>query len=208
MGKSRGVRGGAVVFHPVRLNSPRWGGKGCPHSGPHFHVLGDSWLDHGAVARLHAKDGWVVKGLKARGSIEAARKTAHYLLSHAGQAAVLSAGNPAEEEPTRPRTPLETVTWFGTLSYNRLKVHVDRPEGVLCKVCERLVPLREWVEVHWRGKGPPPEGSGVCDPSEWRAEVHDQTDRSYELVRGPNPNGDPRAPLVSRKAGRSVEVFL
>ena len=197
-----------MVFHPVRLDSPRWGGTGCPHDGPHFHVLGDSWLDLPAVVALHARDGWVVKGLKVRGSLGSVRKTALYLLSHAGQATLLSAGNPAMEEPTRARTPLEAVTWFGTLSYNKLKVPLSRSEGAFCEVCGCLVPLAEWVEVHWRGKGPPPEGSGVCDPTDWRAEAHDRTDRSFVTVRGPNPNGDPVAPILSRVAGRPVEVSL
>jgi hypothetical protein len=183
--KARGIRGGAVFFHPVRLNSPRWGGKGCVHPGPHFHVLGDGWLDHSEVARGHVRDGWIVKGLGVRKSV---RETALYLLSHAGKAVLTEpvslSGNPALEEPTERRSPLETVTWFGTLSYNQLRGVKPPVEGLFCKVCEAKVPLKDWMTASWVGQGPPPEGYGVMNRTEWRAFTLDRTGRWLgEVVR-------------------------
>lgn len=172
---SRGVRGGALVFHPIRLASRRWGGSGCPHEGPHFHVLGDAWLDRSAVRAGHLRDGWVVRGLKVRGSAGSVRRTALYLLSHAGQATLSPEGNPALEGPTQKRPPVETVTWFGSMAYNRLRVAEPPPEGVLCAVCREMVPLREWIPLTWEGSGPPPADSGVADPTLWRARVLDRT---------------------------------
>jgi hypothetical protein len=124
-----------------------------------------------------------VKGLGVRKST---RETALYLLSHAGKAVPLDpewatldgpslTGNPALEEPTERRSPLETVTWFGTLSYNRLR-GVKRPaEGVVCPLCGVTVPLRDWMTLSWVGQGPPPEGSGVVDGNDWRAWALDRT---------------------------------
>ena len=161
-----------MVFHPVRLDSRRWGGGGCPHSGPHFHVVGDGWLERAEVARGHARDGWVVKGLGVRRSV---RETALYLLSHAGRADPPLTGNPALEQPTGGRSPFEVVTWFGSLSYNRLRVGRTPEPGVFCGVCRELVPVREWFELTWCGSGPPPEEPGVVEPAAWRACVLDRT---------------------------------
>lgn len=171
--KDRGIRGGAVVFHHMRMASERWGGNGCPRSGPHFHVVGDGWLDHRAVATGELRDGWVVRGFGVRKSV---RDTALYLLSHASQAEPRPSGNPALEQPTVRRSPFEVVTWFGSLSYNRLRLGRTPSEGVFCAICLELVPLREWFDLSWCGEGPPPEEPGVARSGEWRASATDRTD--------------------------------
>jgi hypothetical protein len=177
--RSRGVRGGALIYHPVRFESPRWGGNGCAHPGPHFHVLGDGWLDRAAVVRGHVRDGWVVKGLGVRSSV---RETALYLLSHAGKAVPVEPewtvgvrGNPALEEPTRRRSTLETVTWFGSLSYNKFRGAKRPSQGRYCPECGETVPLTEWFVLSWVGQGPPPLGSGVVRSDAWRAWALDRT---------------------------------
>jgi hypothetical protein len=177
-----------VVFHPFRVGSRRWNragsteGKrhGCAAFGPHFHIIGFGWLDHERVRTLHARDGWVVRGL---GPCRSVRETALYLLSHAGRAEPPPpSGNPAIEQPTRKRSPFAVVTWFGELSYNRLYCPPRLVEGRYCPVCELLVPLGEWFRLIWSGSGPPPEGSGVADHASWRGEAIDRTGSRSEWV--------------------------
>ncbi len=168
--RSRGFRGGGVVFHHMRLGARRFNqgrSLGC-RPGPHFHLLGDGWItqpgpcvhaqsDTMAFCR-HRPDpyaGWVVKNLGVRKSV---RSTALYLLSHASQGIL----------PKPDLRPPEVVTWFGSMAYNRLKLAPEAPGPMVCAVCKLSVPHAEWFLLAWSGQGPPPEGgSGVCEPGSW-----------------------------------------
>jgi hypothetical protein len=176
--RDRGIRGAAVVFHHMHLDSDRWGGGGCPSEGPHWHFLGDGWLDLQRVVDGQARDGWVVKGLGVRKSV---RETALYLLSHASMAErperpqePEDPGNPAVAQPThRARSPFAVVTWMGSLAYNRLRVTTETTDGRFCPICKEMVPAKDWMLLCWVGQGPPPMEGGVSQWYDWRAVTHD-----------------------------------
>lgn len=155
---SRGVVGGALVFHPARYDDVRrW------YFSPHFHVLGHVAGGYGCrgckkvcgahacdgfearVRRLREKDGYVVKVLGRRGKrwssyVLNGEKvkvvsdednvfgTAVYELGHAGIVVGAKRAN--------------VVCWFGVCSYRRLKVTVEKRKR-LCPICaEPFVPLQ------------------------------------------------------------------
>nr|CRY95888.1 hypothetical protein [uncultured prokaryote] len=164
----RGFRGGCVIFHDRRLGSARFNSGrslGC-RKGPHFHFLGDGWINDGTC--VHDKTGsvefckhdrrfrtWIVKNLGVRRSVYG---TAFYLLTHAAQGIL----------PTPEVRPPAVVTWMGTMAYNKLKVEKPESDGVFCMVCKELVPLRLWFTLTWVGQGPPPEEeTGVALAKDW-----------------------------------------
>ena len=101
--------GGSMIYHPFRYNreAKRW------YYSPHFHVLGFGWLD--CTADAYQKYGYVVKNLGFRDSTFS---TFYYILSHAGI-----------------RKGSHTLTWFGDLSYSKLKVDDLGIEDQLCPYC-------------------------------------------------------------------------
>jgi len=139
--KKVGAIGGALIYHPFRYDKDfrRW------YFSPHFHIVGFGWISN--TAEIYHKDGWIVKNKGLRDSTFA---TFYYQLSHAG----IKRG-------------YHTVTWFGDLSYSKLKVEEDPnpDECPLCRAKLRLVfhyGLFGWV--------PPPEVEGefYVDPEGWR----------------------------------------
>mgnify|MGYP001321495474 FL=1 len=163
--REEGLIGGAVIFHPYQLHCPRCYcpipdyGKTCPKCGgssfvwvwsPHFHVVGFGWI-HG-VAEGFLKHGWVVKNLGVRESVFA---TFLYLLSHSGVSAV------------------HTTTWFGALSYNKMRaIPVLNAPLELCPYCKHVLLPLKWVGGLDR---PPPEvlekgavGHFLGDVSDWK----------------------------------------
>jgi hypothetical protein len=98
---------------------------------PHFHVIGYGWH------RGFKVSGWVVVNHGVRKSVHA---TVMYQLSHAG----------VHEK-------YHTTTWFGDLSYNKLKVPLLIVEKPKCPLCgSELVPLIYVGE----GSVPPPVDEG------------------------------------------------
>jgi len=114
--KESGFRGGSCIFHPFRENdlTKEW------YFSPHFHLIGYGWIQ--GTKEGYARHGWIVKNVGLRKTVSG---TALYQLSHAG----------IHEK-------YHTVTWFGTLSYNKLKVPRQLPSKETCPICgERLRPL-------------------------------------------------------------------
>jgi hypothetical protein len=114
--KAAGVYGGSIIFHPWRKlnedddlekNSGAW------YLSPHFHVLGYGWVNR--VKDVYDAEGWVVKNLGVRRSVNS---TAMYQLSHCGI-----------------NDKHHSVSWFGALSYNRLRVPRIEVEKELCPLC-------------------------------------------------------------------------
>jgi hypothetical protein len=107
---------------------------------PHFHVLGYGWHNGRSIS------GWVIKNLGIRKSV---RATALYQLSHAGV-----------------HHGFHTITWFGKLAYNVLKVSPMEDFEPICPLCKRkLVPL---VYVATNGLSPPEEeGDYWLSRSDW-----------------------------------------
>lgn len=112
--KMAGIQGGSVIYHHLRsyneedLEEDLEAGFNwikAPASwyySPHFHVLGVGFTSKNKVEHTYKKTGWIVKNLGERESLKA---TAQYQLSHA-------------YIPLRGHA----LTWFGCMSYNKLKV--------------------------------------------------------------------------------------
>ena len=127
--KEAGIIGGCVIIHPWRSvcafcgSTLKHGFKTCYQCGgtrhkwkwsPHFHLLGFGWVKN--VKAIHTKTGWIIKNLGVRKTVGG---SALYQLSHAG---------------VKKKT--HTVTWFGQLSYNKLKIpKMLKPEKPKCPLC-------------------------------------------------------------------------
>mgnify|MGYP001229395239 CR=1 FL=1 len=114
--KKSGFRGGSCIFHHLRQNklNKKW------YFSPHFHMIGFGWIK--GTKEGFQRHGWVVKNVGLRKTVSG---TALYQLSHAG----------IHKE-------YHTVTWFGDLAYNNLKVPPKQEEKEVCPICgEQLQPL-------------------------------------------------------------------
>lgn len=104
---------------------------------PHFHMIGFGWIKN--TAAINDKTGWIVKNKGVRRST---RHTISYLLTHAGI-----------------KENIHTVTWWGALSYNKLKVAKMPTERPTCPMCESpLIPLFDWNDT--LGDPPPTDEIG------------------------------------------------
>jgi hypothetical protein len=109
LAKKCGLFGGCSIFHPFREHEDKsW------YWSPHFHVLGFGWVRH--VKTLYEKYGWIIKNVGVRKSVHA---TLMYQLSHAGV-----------------HKDHHVVTWFGALSYNKLRVDPFREVKPCCPLCD------------------------------------------------------------------------
>jgi len=139
--KGVGAVGGSLIFHPFRYNRDykKW------YYSPHFHIIGFGWLV--GTAESYQKQGWVVKNKGVRESVFA---TYYYQLSHAGV-----------------KHGYHTITWFGDLSYSKLKVE-EEPNPDQCPLCGAK--LRLVFHYGLFGGLPPPEieGEFFDEPEGWR----------------------------------------
>jgi hypothetical protein len=122
-----GIQGGCCIFHHLRsydeddlaedvAAGSSW--KTAPASwywSPHFHVMGVGFTSSKRVEHTYEKSGWVVKNLGERQSV---RSTAMYQLSHAF---IPEKGH--------------SVTWFGCMAYNKLRVAPLPIQEHICPVC-------------------------------------------------------------------------
>jgi hypothetical protein len=125
--KMAGIQGGCCIFHHLRSYNEddlaedvaagsTW--KTAPASwywSPHFHIMGVGFTSPQRVVHTFEKSGWVVKNLGERQNV---RSTAMYQLSHAF---IPEKGH--------------SVTWFGCMAYNKLKVRPLPPQDHSCPVC-------------------------------------------------------------------------
>lgn len=144
--KDVGVVGGCTVFHPARFET-----DGTIKEAPHFHVLGFGWVTN--IGREYKKDGWIVKNLGVRSEIKhkvvngrskryvdagESFATAQYELGHCG---------------LKPRR--TSVTWFGTLSYNKKLGKVKPEKTERCPVCRCVLEVVQLsIEIN-TGLDPP-----------------------------------------------------
>lgn len=159
--KKVGFFGGSDIFHPAREVCVLCGSNkdneldrcencGCSefrwYYSPHFHLLGFGWIDGNKVAELYKKEGWIIKNLGIRVSVES---TAFYQLSHCGI-----------------HKKHHSVTWFGNCSYNKLRIPKEEIEKKVCPLCGS-----ELIKLHWIGNGDMPipneEGEYFVDPGGW-----------------------------------------
>ena len=138
--------GGVVIYHPFRQKKDKsW------YFSPHFHVVGYGWIMDIRANYVHS--GYVVKNVGIRKTLAG---TLFYQLSHCGVDGKH-----------------HTVTWFGSLSYNRLHVRYEC-EDRLCPICRGKL-----YRLIWVGNGEMPlidvEGVGFFDDPEnwvrWRFDV-------------------------------------
>ena len=120
--KNVNAKGGCMVVHPFRKYEQTtfsYSSKWVWYQSIHFHVVGFGWIDN--VAENYKKNGWIVKNIGIRKSNFG---TIRYILSHAG----IKKGS-------------HTLTWFGDLSYSKLKVPDYVNEERLCPYCSESLTL-------------------------------------------------------------------
>jgi len=139
--KSVNCNGGTLIYHPFRYDkkTKQW------YFSPHFHVIGFGWISN--VEEIYSKHGWIVKNKGVRDSVFA---TFYYQLSHAG----IKKG-------------YHTLTWFGDLSYSKLKIEKEENSDV-CPLCKAKLRLVFYYGLF--GWEPPPETEVEVwlEPEGWR----------------------------------------
>ena len=116
--KKVNVKGGVMIFHAFRKDpvTESW------YFSPHFHIIGFGWIVGIDVTDVYQKEGWIIKNLGVRKSVFA---TVIYQLSHC---AIIEHKH--------------TTTWFGVISYSKLKMKKIEEEHSKCPECgEDLVEL-------------------------------------------------------------------
>lgn len=136
--KNSGFKGGSCIFHPFREREGRRGWEVSPH----FHMIGFGWIK--GTKEGYERHGWVVKNARIRKTVSG---TALYQLSHAGI-----------------HKHHHTVTWFGSLAYNKLRIPPQEPEKEVCPICGE-----ELRELWYFGSEKLPEERGDfwLDPEGW-----------------------------------------
>lgn len=122
LAKKVGFFGGSCIFHPFRQNkvSGEW------YFSPHFHLIGFGWIK--GTAHLHSHTGYVIKNIKVRKSVFG---TAFYQLTHAG---IFYGPNKKH-----------TVTWFGSMGYNKLKIPKKPEDPEKCPYCDTPLYALQWI---------------------------------------------------------------
>lgn len=142
LAKKSGLFGGCVIFHPFRNKTK---GKNEWFFSPHFHVLGFGWIRN--TKDIYEKSGWIIKNAGVRKSVH---NTLMYQLSHAGV-----------------HKDVHVVTWFGALSYNKLKIEPIPEVKPVCPLCESE--LEELVFCGGLDRPPPKEkGDYFLDVIDWK----------------------------------------
>ena len=148
--KQRGIDGGSLIFHERSKrysDSEEYRIIHCSE-GPHFHIIGDGWLNS-RIAEFYLEDGWIVKNLRIR-SFGSVYKTAYYILDHA------AIGYPAYSHSTN--LSMASVTWFGKMAYNKLKIQkYTGSDDIYCPICKTEISKNEWYILDWIGDGDPPD---------------------------------------------------
>jgi hypothetical protein len=157
--KQRGIRGGVLIFHErnARTSDDRYKKIHCS-DGPHFHILGDGWLSPN-IKEFYLKDGWIVKNLRVRSNDDLIG-TALYIMDHLS-IPLVGAGYPAISQSSTTR--LTSMTWFGSMSYNKLKIpKYQAPDTIYCPVCESEIDKNDWFILDWiPGSDPPDKDYGT-----------------------------------------------
>jgi len=150
--KQRGIDGGMLIFHERAKrysDGEEYQSIHCSQ-GPHFHIIGDGWLSS-RIKEFFLEDGWIVKNLRIR-SFGSVYKSAFYILDHA------AIGYPANSQSNN--LSMSSVTWFGKMSYNKLKIQKFTGSDVIyCPICKLDIPKNEWYVLDWIGDGDPPESA-------------------------------------------------
>ena len=146
--KKSGFWGGSCIFHPFRLNKSikKW------YFSPHFHIIGYGWIRGKKVKAIYEKTGYIIKNLGVRKSVVA---TAQYQLSHAG----IKSGT-------------HTITWFGSVAYNKIKIIPEVVEPEVCPECGNRLIRVAYVGDGEDPLGERPEGEYWIEPGGWAYMTH------------------------------------
>jgi len=160
--KLRGIKGGIMIFHERACrytDSTTYTDTHDGSRGAHFHILGDGWLSV-RIKEFYLEDGWIVKNLRIR-TKKGIYSTLFYILDHAVRP--IDAGYPAISQSTTSR--LATETWFGSMSYNKLKMEKFRgPDAIFCPICDCEIPKMDWFILEWIAlKDPPDNDHGISE---------------------------------------------
>ena len=118
--KMVGINADAAILHPFRFE----GGKGIPHTSPHFHLIAFGWIKD--TKECYEKTGFVVKKISTLKNEVDVFRTAKYLLTHAGV-----------------KKKNHAVTYSGKISYSKLRIIKEDVEPLMCPHCPlELVDLR------------------------------------------------------------------
>lgn len=120
-----GIVGGDLIFHPFRFNKK----LRCWYYSPHFHCVCFGNIPTGKITTSYYENGWIIKYLGPRKSVFS---TMYYLLAHCGV-----------------KKGVSSVTWFGELSYGKVKKEKE-PNRNVCPLCGRKL-----VDLHYEGIDPP-----------------------------------------------------
>ena len=116
-----GIVGGILVFHPFKFNKK----LRCWYYSPHFHSVSFGNIPQGKITTSYYENGWIIKYLGPRKSIFS---TMYYLLAHCGV-----------------KTRVSSVSWFGGLSYGKVK-SVKEQNHNTCPACGRKT-----VDLYYSG---------------------------------------------------------
>jgi len=135
------LRGGLDVIHPFRCKDGKW------FFSPHFHVLAYGWVK--GTENIFKEKGWIIKNKGVRKSIKG---TISYILSHAGI-----------------KKRRHTLTWWGELSYSKLKLEKDENEEKKhrCTLCGDVYRPLICFKDGFCHKPPPLEIIITDEPTEW-----------------------------------------
>ena len=175
-----GLEGGALVFHPYRIFFGMW------YFSPHFHALGYGWIVR--TTDNYESNGWVVKKVKSDHPKEEDKDyvvgVANYLLSHSGiyrkeavEKMVLGAGGTQllfEVDKGKPPRTLHSVTWFGALSYGKLRIAKTKEikDYQRCEYCKAPMFSLKWIHSD---RGPPIDDNfkGLTNSDGWEISFSD-----------------------------------
>ena len=154
-----GMYGALVAFHPFRFDASvnEW------YWSPHFHLIGCGWTIGYKIKELHERTGWVVRNHGTRRTSGEIFSTIRYILSHAG----------VKKSNTKV---LHTVTWFGLMSYAKLRRYGgfnEKQTNSKCPDCgEKLRPILP-IDGD-TDRGPPEQGyEGVIMRSNWEYDTYE-----------------------------------
>jgi len=148
MSKQVGVEGGCMFFHPARFD--KHDGKLLPYVSPHFHIIGFGWIKDTEI--LYKKEGYIIKNLGVRKTMGEVFGTVQYELTHVGI-----------------KKNVHSVTWFGSLSYSKLRVQKMNYKRT-CPECKRELQRIDYTLTTWKlldGQAPSEEYEGFVDPVGW-----------------------------------------
>lgn len=145
--KKVGIIGGSKVLHPFRFDKEN---KWMPKIFPHYHLICFGWIEN--TAEIYEKTGIIINKISTLYNETDVFRTVKYQLTHCGV-----------KEKTH------SVTYFGNISYSKLRVEKEEIELFLCPECSLEIDFIN-ISSEYRGE-PPPFGIGFTGFTQWNGFV-------------------------------------